>query len=367
MRANRGNIPLSDASLALSPRIDTLTGIRGIAALWVVLYHLGDRIQAAWPDLFFTHKLIAGGYLGVDLFSLLSGFIIAHTYCDVFAKRRPGTTKRFLWFRVARTIPLHVFVMLAFVAFVPANRGFEALGEILADGTFWRQLFLLHGVGFEEQFAWNVPSWSLSSEWACYLVFPLAAPFMARVRSGRVALVLVVGTLAALISALNAVGRPAFDAYLDYGWLRVGGEFVVGCWLERVHRSGILRKWPLGWIALVVLLTAVLAVGFTGWRMLGPIYVSIFALLILALAQQQHPWRLLTGNRVIRGLGEISYSLYMVHWLVLMNAHHFGLKLFSKQIQIFILLLAVIGVSTLTYHLIEQRGQRQLRSWLREN
>ena len=352
---------MSEAALKSSPRIDVLTGVRAIAALWVVLYHLSDKTKAVFPEFLFTNKIFVGGYLGVDLFSLLSGFIIAHTYSEAMAERSLAATRRFLWLRGVRTLPLHLFVMLLFVAAVPLGGGIGALAEIPGDGTFWRQLFLLNGVGLETRFAWNVPSWSLGSEWACYLVFPWVAPWIARVSNGAAAGLLAAWSLLLLVFALRALGHPGFDAYLDYGWLRVGGEFLVGCWLQRVHHSGVVARWPLGWITLVGGLALVLAVGFTSWQKLAAWYVAFFALLVLALAHEQAPWPRLLGNRVMLRLGEISYSIYMVHWFVLLNAHHVGLHRLSPELQVAALLLGVIGLSFLTHHFIELGGQRRLR------
>lgn len=348
--------PTSNAST----HIDPLTGVRGIAALWVVLYHLGDLIEATWPAWRFTNQLIAGGYLGVDLFSLLSGFVIAHRYAEIFAAGGVAN-RRFLWLRVVRTLPLHLFVMAMFVLMVPVE-GDRTLGQLASDGSFWRQLLLLHGIGFEDRFAWNVPSWSLGSEWACYLVFPLLAPLIARVRHAGAALACAAITLLGTALLLQAVGHRAFDAYLDYGWLRVGGEFLTGCWLQRVHQSGALARWPLGWIALVLLGVMILARGFFGWYTLAAWYVGGFALWILALAQNRRPWRALLGNPVMHYLGEISYSLYMVHWWVLVHGERFGLRALPKEAQVIALLVAVLLLSSATYHGIERTAQRRLRN-----
>ncbi len=98
---------------------------------------------------------------------------------------------------------------------------------------FLRQLFMVNGWGFDAQLAWNIPSWSLSSKWFCYLCFPLLAPLLARVNSGRFALLDATLTLITTATLLTLVGHSDFNAFIDWPLLRIGGEFLTGCWLRQ--------------------------------------------------------------------------------------------------------------------------------------
>jgi peptidoglycan/LPS O-acetylase OafA/YrhL len=96
-------------------QLASLTPLRGIAALWVVVFHYCRHFPAVHPDHY--TGAIYKGYLAVDLFFMLSGFVISHVYHRVFARRATGRHYRdFLKARVARIYPLHLTVLLLFVA-----------------------------------------------------------------------------------------------------------------------------------------------------------------------------------------------------------------------------------------------------------
>ena len=226
-----------------------LTGIRGFAALWLVLYHLFPLFRQEFPDALLAQNFVRFGYLAVDLFAILSGFIIAYTYCDRLQVPSFEAIRRYLWFRFARTYPTHLFVLCLFVLLFIYDSGWQALGSLSADPAFLRQLFMLNGVGFENQWAWNAPTWSLSSEWFCYLLFLLLVPLLMRIKSGWTAMALIFAVIVATSWAMNRAGFPVFAAVL--GWpplIRIIGAFVIGCLLYRVHASGLVRSLPMGWV-----------------------------------------------------------------------------------------------------------------------
>ena len=342
-----------------SRAIGTLTGIRGFAALWVVLYHVRHQIAGVYPDWPLASRLVMSGYFGLDLFAFLSGFIIAYTYCERLQSPSWSSARRYLWLRFVRTYPLHLFVLSLFLLVSAGLEGWQSWLAVPKDFTFLRQLLLLHGLGLEHQFAWNVPSWSLSSEWACYLVFPALAPILLRVNSGPLAMLLAVVTLGLTVLCLTLLGHPRLDADLDWGVLRIGGEFLTGCWLYRIHNSGLTASWPMGWIGLLALALAVGSVLFVDSPALT---VAALALLILALAQNEQPMRLLFGNRVSVYLGEISFSIYMLHWLVIQNARHWGLLALPESWRLPALLAVILVGSALSFHWVEQVSRRKLRN-----
>jgi peptidoglycan/LPS O-acetylase OafA/YrhL len=341
--------------------IATLTGVRGFAVLWVVLYHVRNQITLVYPDWSLTNRFIASGYLGLDLFAFLSGFIIAYTYCERLRSPAWPSVRRYLWLRFVRTYPLHLFVLFLFLVVAVGQGGWQAGMATLTDSAFTRQLFLLNGLGLEHRFAWNVPSWSLGSEWACYLLFPALAPLLLRVRSGWLAALLATISLGLTALCLSLLGHPRFDADLDWGIVRIGGEFVTGCWLYRVHCSGLTARWPMGWIGL---LAAVLAIGSVLHIEIVPVTVAALGILILALAQDEPPIRVLFGNRVSVYLGEISFSIYMLHWLIIHNAGHWGLLAVPVHWRLPVLLTMIVAAAVLSFHLVEQLSRRRLRNWV---
>jgi len=338
-----------------------LTGIRAFAALWVLLHHLRGGIEQALPGWTTLHGILASGYLGVDLFAFLSGFVIAHTYTARLERPSPGAAGRYLWARLARIYPLHLFVLGLFLLGLVGTRGVGVLALVPSDERFWRQLLLLHGWGLETKFGWNVPSWTVSSELAAYLVFPLVAPLLGRVRSGAVAVGLAAAAFATTTAVMYAVGHPGFDAYLDWGVARIVGEFLVGCCLQRAWRLGVGRGRPWGAVSLAALATGV-ALSHP-WPVGS---VAAFATLVYALAQDGPIQRACFANRPTLWLGEISYSIYMLHWFVLT----FGIAALGPAAQRMapltlaaLLAAGVIAGAALTYTFVERPSRRWLRSF----
>jgi len=336
--------------------ISPLTGVRGFAALWVVLCHFRDDLALALPGWDMLDAIAFHGYLGVDLFAFLSGFVISFTYGDRLAVLRAEATRRFLWLRLARIYPLHLFMLSLFVVSLGLTEGPSALAPAVSDPVFLRQVLLLHGWGFDDAFAWNVPSWTVSSEWFCYLLFPLFAPGLSRLNNGPLAGGVAALCLAATTGALFAVGHPRFTAYLDWGLIRIGGEFLTGCLLYRAWRARLGADRPWGWIGLLALVFAIFAS--TSQPALA---VPAFAITVYALAWNEKPLRLVFGNRVSVYLGEISYSIYLVHWFVLQHAGMLGLDRLPDGVRVWAMFGVVIAASAATYHGVESVA----RTWLR--
>jgi peptidoglycan/LPS O-acetylase OafA/YrhL len=256
------------------------------------------------------------GYLGVDLFAFLSGFVIAHHYATPLARQDVATTARYLWVRAVRIFPLHWFALALLVV---ARFSIAGFGERPADRERYdavdlvQQILMVHGWGIADRFAWNLPSWTVSSEWLCYLVFPLAAPWIARARSGACAAALAVACLALTTAALFAVGHADFNTALDYGWLRIGGEFATGCWLQRAWAHGFARGAGWAWIGPAAIGVAVV---FAVLEVPAGVVAS-FAVLVYALAQDRGPLARALSVPPFVFLGEASYAIYLMHWVVL--------------------------------------------------
>jgi peptidoglycan/LPS O-acetylase OafA/YrhL len=343
--------------------IAPLTGVRAFAALWVVLAHLrvGSAHALALPhavDLFCRI-----GYLGVDLFGLLSGFVIAHNYADRLAQRDLAATGRYLWLRAVRIVPLHWFAMALLAAGrVGLDRFEEPFAEFYGARDFFQQLFLVHGFGFSE-LSWNRPSWTVSSEWACYLAFPLFAPLLVRVRAGGVAAVLAMTTLAATSVAMHQVGYPGFNATADWGVVRIAGEFATGCFLRRAFGAGFARAVPWGAVAPLALVAAAVAMSVQS----AAAIVASFAVLVYALAQQRGGLARLLATRPLVFLGDASYAIYILHFVVLrFFAHAVAGAPETESGQAILgrvaLELAAILVAAIAAHLvIENPARRRLR------
>jgi peptidoglycan/LPS O-acetylase OafA/YrhL len=216
--------------------IRQLTGVRFVAAAWVVLYHLQlplDQLHLMVPG---VHDTIKVGRLGVDLFFALSGYILTHTYITKLgpALSRDGTL-RFWWLRLARIYPVH-FVMLNIAGLAAIAQ--QKVGQAPVGSRDWlnpvgwlKQALLVQEWGPNPQRGWNFPAWSLSMEWLAYLLFPLLILavfwFRNRLSTGVLCLLWVV----VLLPLLWYGAAYTSDPYYISGWgstIRVLTEFTAG-------------------------------------------------------------------------------------------------------------------------------------------
>ena len=214
--------------------IRQLTGVRFIAAFWVLLYHFQaplDRLGLLIPVF---SDLLRVGRLGVDLFFALSGFILTYTYLTKLGPRiAVKAAAIFWWLRLARIWPVH-FVMLnvAGLAVVAQSKvtGSSLDRDWLNPVDYLKNLLLVQEWGPNPQRGWNFVSWSLSMEWLAYILFPLLVlalwQFHKRVPTwGLVVLWWV--SLAPLL--LYGLGRT--DSYYTDNWgstYRILTEFTAG-------------------------------------------------------------------------------------------------------------------------------------------
>lgn len=326
------------------PRIPELTGIRGIAAFWVLMFHIwlvagSPTLRLAGID--FT-PVFACGWAGVDLFFVLSGFVLTWPYAD-----RPGQPINgidFMRRRILRVVPAYYaqFLVLVLLAAFGITRELPSFGNTVSH------LLFLHNLSP----AWIDPLpkawWTLPLEWQFYLVFPLLLAAMARFGWRRTLAVLLAMVLAWRIGSFHWLAGHQPEASIDYRlWLieQIPGridQFFVGMLAARLvtrHWSRLtgqgrqrLSFWlALGsfaaLVALVYLLWPRAQVYWQGHPLLY-IWHSLAALpiagLIAAAALGGSLTRTLLGNRPLLWLGEISYSLYLWNYVVLLALVRFG-------------------------------------------
>ncbi len=329
-----------------------LTGARGIAAWFVVLYHIRGAISGVPAT---GLAILAKGYLAVDFFFLLSGFVIWLTWHD---RLRERGAVLFLRKRIARIWPLHL-VMLGF--------GVVLALLLLATGRadpvafpFWElpvHLLLLQEWGLTDRLSWNVPAWSISAEAAAYLLFPLV---LALIDWRRWSTPLLVAVVAALLGGLHLAMRNAASLGTDipsFGTLRCLVEFGVGSivaalWFRRPGAS----PWP--WL---VSSGALLSLWIVGAKETLIVPAGLAALLMSFALSAERAGNPLEG-RTVNWLGRISYATYLGHFL-LWRAFKLAFVNDVTTIppsNIIAFLLLVLASSALLYHLVERPAQRLL-------
>ncbi|HXZ02452.1 MAG TPA: acyltransferase [Stellaceae bacterium] len=291
--------------LAAATELPSLTSLRGLAAAAVVLFHASyfaaNYGGAAPPGLW------QRGYLAVDLFFFLSGFVLTHVYHGrLEGQRRWPAVGRFLWARFCRIYPACLFTtgVLAFK---------YALGTLFLppDVSFKTQLtaaLLLMQVPWLDSVALNGPSWSISAECYAYLLFPFAVPVIYRLRDSTAAAI-----FGALLLAI-AIDHPfiAGEETRTCGWgalLRALPEFMSGVIAYRAYASGRWRGiWQKDLVFAGVVAAIVVSLLFDMPD--GAVVLLLPALLLASVANTGRAAGLL-GARPLRWLGEISYSVYI--------------------------------------------------------
>ena len=351
--------------------IRSLTGIRGIAALAVVLHHFLPQASTAMNP---VRVVINNAYLAVDLFFLLSGFVLAMTHGHFFARSPTWRDYgNYLRKRFARTYPLYgISTVAAFLIL------FAGLHSPMERQHLWSTLVANLMLVQTWQSTYKtilIPGWSISTEWAAYFLFPVL--ILAGLRTKPVT----AGILSCIACAAVISISLASETWLDeYGWrrgplditstataaplLRCLGEFFLGIVVFRLSEAkkpdiaGLVKP-------LLVNLAAGAALGLMALRGLDVIVVAMFAATILGLSvdKKSMTTRALSWSPVY-GLGLISYSVYLVHWPVLEIADiyfkpHGGLYKMGTASAL-LLAAAVIPFSTLTYLGIE----KPMRKWL---
>ena len=357
--------PASALGTSHPARLPALTVLRGAAATAVVLYHIDGGVFAA-IDLPRWLPFIGRLYLGVDLFFILSGFILAHVHGAEFERFTPRAAGHFYILRLARIYPVHATMMAAYLGlFLLQHAAGPGLGIGLRGRAahYTASSFVEHLLLVEPYRAtWNFPAWSVSAEWFAYLWFPLLAATVLRLPAKWCA-----GLLAAVMAGFAVVFVASFDRSLDQmGLGRVCFEFVAGC---LAYRTSV----GLPWRRLVAIATPALALAgilaaIPSWSDFG--WLLIIGMLIVASGhpEARAPRWLLAPPR--QALGEISYSLYICQALVFATIGRAMQALLphlrpTAQLALVPALLGVAIFSAAVLHrFVEQPARGWMRSWL---
>lgn len=340
--------------------INPLTGLRAVAAAWVVLFHLREylaslRVSPA------VQAVADSGLLGVDIFFVLSGFIISLNYLQRLARPAAGGIGRFLWFRLARLYPVHLTVLallLCRVGYARLTGAVMSNPEMYGWGDLARNLSLTHA-WTHVSLSWYGPAWSISAEFWAYLLFPLMAFALARPANGSAAVAASLGTLAATLWF-----KPLYGDY--YYIALVSGEFTGGCLLFAAFRSGTGKRLPWEWLVPAFAGAGLLAIMWNGaaahWS------VPCFALALYGLAFNRGWVARWLGSRVMVYLGEISYSMYMTHALVILvmgklfsAAAFAALPLVVKLAVLAATLAAIVAVAGIMCAAVEQPARKVMQ------
>ena len=344
------------------PDLRALTSVRGLAAWMVVLYHIRLSI-AGLPQ--GAVDVLAKGYLAVDFFFLLSGFVIWMSWSHRLRERGAAEIPAFLQKRIARIWPLHIVVLGGAVALALL---LWATGRHDAAEFSFQELplhvLLIQNWGFTPALTWNDPAWSISAELGAYLLFPLLAFAIDWRRVPTLAVLAAVLAGAVLLASVFAVaGAVSLGADIA----RLG---LVRCVIEFAMGTAVAALW-LRWRDAPQLPAAFSGVG-AMMLLITPLPETLrvplgFAGLLLALALTSG----MRGNplerRMLHALGEISYATYLGHFL-LWFAFKLAFVTDANAVPpglIALYLTLVLASSVALYHWVERPAQRWVnaRRW----
>jgi peptidoglycan/LPS O-acetylase OafA/YrhL len=362
--------------------LSNLTPLRGIAALLVAIFHFEMAVARFVPAT--QTMLFEKSYLMVDLFFIMSGFIIFHVYGDAFKTSIPKNNfKQFMVARFARIYPLHFFALLLLLVFTfflpPGDNQAKLIEEPTAIPTGF---LLLHSFYIHHCYIWNIPSWSIGSEWWCYLLFPVMALFMNRKKIFAI-IVFIIVIVAAYYSIMYLLPRknPLYSSVpvphninstYDYGFLRGLAGFMCGVIVYIVYQLPSAKKiFGKDIFCILSLLTTIAALHFA---MNDTICVLLFGLLVLGFACNEGLVHKACNNKILQYIGNISYSIYLMQIFFQVPFSH-GFRLpgvtgigrgklnidFSGGLMyciIYVLLLT--GLSSISYYVIEKPCRRYI-------
>ncbi len=339
------------------PEID---GLRFLAILWVVLFHLEGYVLARTPDPFredpgtsLLHRILSAGDQGVPLFFVISGFILALPFAEYHIRHgKPVRLKAFYLRRLTRLEPPYVLAMVGLfcAAILLGKYTFsELLPSLLAS------LFYVHELVFGRMPLVTAVAWSLEIEVQFYLLAPfLAYGFAIRpapVR--RVVMLLVILAFAALSAHFPLPVRTLY-AFAHF--------FLLGFLLADVYLSDIRLPLPNG--AALLLGLAVLA-GLLLTKLDGSLGTTLFYLglifIFYYLVLTTAPWRRGFSRRPVVVVGGMCYSLYLLHLSVISQVGRLtvGLRLTDDYLpnlllQMLLMVPVVLGVGGLYFYLVEK-------------
>lgn len=306
------------AAVTPGQMLPTLTGLRGFAALAVLFYHIRSGMTGFLPD--GVISVLAQGYLAVDLFFVLSGFVLWWTYGKEFRDRGMRAAPHFIVRRFARIFPLHLAVLSAMLLFAAALlvSGRDP-GEHYSFAELPAHYLLVQNWGFSDRLSWNDPAWSISTEWAAYLLLAITGGWLTRLPRGAWSFpLLAIAMAAALGWWFAATGRASIgDDIPATGLLRCLVEFGIGILLclwwtaqrESPNGTAIIYGTALGLAG-----AAALLFGAAGSQP-AAVPLIITAVVILAL-QASVARRPLLSGRITQWLGDISYAVYLSHFFL---------------------------------------------------
>lgn len=346
--------------------ITDLTCCRALFAAWVFAYHV--NLQSHYAHLLGpAGGFVQRGAMGVDGFFILSGMILAYVHPSLAATM--SEARAFWAKRLVRIYPVHFAMILVFAGMLgtawllhlqPRDPERFSVGELLSH------LALLQGWGVSDRWAWNYPAWTISAEWAGYLLFPVLWPVL-RGR-GRLSLVAVLATAVVGAAAARLAGaKYGLTLTYDGGLYRFFPEFVAGIAILPTLRRIPARVPGHPVAALGVVLATTAAIYDEELVVLAGLWLLLAGFM---LAGQQGRRPLLARVPGMEWLGEVSYSFYMSFALVetlqaTVWRYFVADPAAHKLVYVLTMTAMTLGLATLAHRLVEEPAMQAFAAYRR--
>jgi peptidoglycan/LPS O-acetylase OafA/YrhL len=369
-----------DIAMTATPRpakvteIRSLTGLRGIAAAYVVIFHFTGNGQLGHGA---VRSFLSHGYLAVDLFFVLSGFVMTINYGTHFSSGfHHEKYVTFLVKRLGRVYPLFLATTLVCAALSLIDPAMEGP---LTGWTLGTNLLMIQAWGLS--YSLNYPGWSISTEFSAYLLFPVLAMMLLGQRraftlaaAGVAVGILVFAATRSTADLHEAAGRigplDIWAADTLYPVLRCLAGFSLGMLAWRASRLPAVQRLshhPMTGLGLLATIAGLLCVPGS-----DVLVVLLCVPLMIALTAERSLGARALACQPVYWLGVISYSLYLVHYPVrwsITPAVQDALETlhvpYRGPAANALSILLCVGIAAAAYHLIERPGRDLSRTFLR--
>jgi peptidoglycan/LPS O-acetylase OafA/YrhL len=329
-----------------------INGLRALAVIAVVLFH-------------FKANLLTGGFSGVDVFFVISGFLMTSIIYRGLESEQFSIIA-FYRARGRRIIPALAFLCLLVLIFawsyLPpmdyqqlSKHVFSSL-SFLSNMTYWQEAGYFDAASHEK---WLLHTWSLSAEWQFYIFYPLVLLMISKVFPANwLRWLVLLGTILALI--LSVYASYTWPSLAFYSLPTRAWEMMLGglAFLFPVYLSS-RNKTVLEWCGLIMILYGYFTLtGNDVWPGYLALIPALGTYFVLVSAKERS---FITGNVITQWFGKISYSLYLWHWPVVVALGYFS---YTSSVSIVLGILFSVIAASFSYYLIEQKVYKNSTLWV---
>ncbi|WP_293611350.1 acyltransferase [Ponticaulis sp.] len=348
---------------AARQRFDSLTGLRFLLAVWIAYFHVGHMYD---HDGFGALPYLELGVARVDVFFVLSGFVLTHIYWS--NRQRPFAFGEFMVARIARIYPLYLLSLGMILGYLVLGAliGREGVFDGYTPAGLVANLTMTQSVGFPGVTSWNFPAWAISAEFAGYLLFPFFIWVATRMSKYRVLFFGLCILNVFVVDQLHGyfLGRELSSSTIAWGALRGAVVMLAGVGARVAFEDFNVSSFRAGIYAVLGAVCALLA----AVNHIGTVFVALGgSLMIMGLARIDAHGKSTTLSRPsMCVLGNWSYAIFILHvpiYIIMKNGLDIlGIGLEVNALTSLAFTLVVVAVSWPVHRLIEEPCRKVIRN-----